>query len=272
MIRILSGWTGPGGSTTAFINLVNKLNGAGHKAVLHGIIYYPKGRCAFEPITADLDYRHRDKLIIHYPPNIASRKEFIKPDCKVSVFSCHESTVINLKNINLEVFDWVQFVSEKQKEYHNINHPNQIVIPNFMTNLVPNFKTCDEPTVGIIGSIDKNKQTHISIGRAWDEGFKKIILFGLPTDKEYYEKQILPLIDNDRVKMYGVCEDQQAMYDMVTDVYLSSEYECLPFVVGECEMTGTIFHGLKGKSYLDQKFIYSDEEIMAKWKQVLQLQ
>ena len=272
MIRILSGWTGPGGSTTAFINLVNKMNDAGHKSVLHGIIYYPQGRCAFEPITEELDYKRRDKVIVHYPPNIASRHPFIKPDCKVSVFSCHETTVIDLNNINLEVFDWVQFVSPLQQEYHNISHPNQIVIPNFMTKLLPNFKTCDEPTAGIIGSVDRNKGTHISIQRALDDGFKKILLFGLPTDKEYWEDVVKPMVDGKIVNFVGVCEDQQQMYDMITDCYLSSERECLPFVVGECEMTDTKFHGIFGRAYLNQKFIYSDEEIMTKWKYILKLE
>ena len=272
MIRILSGWTGVGGSCTAFINLVNKLNEAGHKAVLHGLITYPQGRCAFEPITEELQYKRRDKLITHYPPNIASRVNFIKPDCRVSVFSCHETTVIDLKNINLEVFDWVQFVSPLQQQYHSINHPNQIVIPNFMTKLLPNFKTCDEPTAGIIGSVDKNKQTHISIQRALDDGFKKILLFGLPTDKEYWEKVVEPMVDGKKIIMCGGCEDQQKMYDLCTDVYLSSIYECAPFVPAECEMTNTVFHGLEGKQYLNQRLIFSDEEIMEKWKMVLNLQ
>jgi hypothetical protein len=60
-----------------------------------------------------------------------------------------------------------------------------------------------DKVAGVIGSIDENKQTHISIQRALDDGCEKVYVFGQVTDVYYYENYVKKLIDNNIVVFYG---------------------------------------------------------------------
>jgi hypothetical protein len=269
VIRIITGYSGPGGSTSAFINLTNKLNEAGYKTTLYGACDYPKDKCSFE-LFRQHEIR-KDKCIFHFPPKLnPTYTQFKKPECRISILSCHETTLVDFSKFSHRSFDKVHFVSPLQQKYHKLDHPNQIVIPNFMSKLYPNKKTCGK-VAGVIGSIDKNKQTHISIKRAVEDGFKKILLYGMVTEPDYWEKQVKPMVDGDVVVLMGVEENKQKMYDSISDCYLSSIAECLPTIVGECELTGTIFHGLNDKEYMKQKFVFDEKEILNMWKEALEL-
>ena len=96
-------------------------------------------------------------------------------------------------------------------------------------------------------------------------------MFGAITDQEYFKEVVERLIDGKIVKYCGVSNDKQGMYDQLTDVYLSSIRECLPMVVGECGLTGTKLHTLPNKNYMNQKFIYNEEEIINLWRKELDL-
>jgi hypothetical protein len=271
MIKILTGFSDVGGSTNAFINLTNALNNAGYNAILMGQHPYPQNKCNFELITGKINYKNRDKVICHFPPNLKGYVKTKRADCKLCIFSCHETDMFSFKNINYEVFDKIVFASPLQKSYHNISHKSQHVIPNFLSKLLPN-KKCSESVAGIIGSIDRNKQTHISIKRALEDGFKSVLIYGAITDQSYYLESVKELIDGSVVVYKGVEQDKQKMYDSITDCYLSSINEVLPTVIGECRLTGTNFHGIEGKEYLKQEFVFSDDYILNQWRKVLELQ
>lgn len=260
MICIYSGWTNPGGSTVAFINLTNALNNAGYETVFMGSHTWPMNKCRFKLVQDYIKINKDDVFIVHFTNKIITR-----PQVKKLIFSCHEQNIFPLKNINYKIFDKIHFVSEHQKQFHNIDHPS-FVIPNILDDLKPNPKP-KQKIAGIIGSIDKNKQTHISIMRALNDGFNQIFIFGLITDYVYWQNCVFPLIKQnpDKVFYKGFIEDKQQMYDSITDVYFSSESECLPYVIGECIKTNTDIHCLSNKNYLNCVYEFDANKICKMW-------
>jgi glycosyltransferase involved in cell wall biosynthesis len=125
-----------------------------------------------------------------------------------------------------------------------------------------------EKVAGVIGSFDENKQTHISIQRAFSEGYEKVYLFGNVTDPNYYEKYVKPLM-NENVIEYGFESDKQKIYNMVDAVFLSSKSEVASLVKDECESTGTKFYGNTATDH-DVKELTNDE-IIKEWIKVLGL-
>jgi hypothetical protein len=125
-----------------------------------------------------------DNLICHYflPnwENIIPRKFQGK-----KIYSCHETEVFPVRNIPYKKYDKIHYVSNFQKEWHNIDH-SSVIVPNVVDPLFPNEEKQYTKVAGIIGSIDTNKQTHISIQRAIDDGMVTIILFGKISDYTYF--------------------------------------------------------------------------------------
>lgn len=265
MVRIISNWSNMGGSTTAFINLTNAFNRNGIDCIFYGAHQYHLNKCRAEQLTTSkLIIDKSDRLIFHFriPPR--------RPPCHKVILSCHEQDIFKISKIDLSMFDAIHFVSQHQIEYHgNLNHPS-FVIPNVLDDLKPNQKPMDK-VVGIIGSVDPNKQVHVSIERALADGFTDIRIFGAITDPNYWKNVVAPLVDGSKVKYLGVSNDKQGMYDQLTDVYFSSINECKPYVVAECQLTGTIIHTLPNKNYMNQKFIYNEEEVINMWKKELDL-
>ena len=129
----------------------------------------------------------------------------------------------------------------------------------------------DAPTpdkvAGIIGSIDENKQTHISIERAIKDGMNEIKLFGNITDHNYFNQYVKPLLSN-RIKMVGYAENKQAMYNTLSDVYLSSRSENASLVLDECKLTSTFFHG--NDNIVDGELV-TNMEVLSTWMKELNL-
>ena len=87
-------------------------------------------------------------------------------------------------------YDAIHYVSEHQRQFHRVRHPS-FIIPNLMNE--EEFVGVEsgegkEKVGGVIGSIDNNKQTHVSIKRALEDGCKAVFVFGRISEKEYYEK------------------------------------------------------------------------------------
>lgn len=264
MIKIITGFSAQGGSTVAFINLTNALNEIGIETVLFGPHDWHIGKCRSERLMSrKLQTKVNDTLIFHFWQLQA------RPPVKKVILSCHEQNVFPLQNINYKVFDKIHFVSETQRQYHKIDHP-YFIIPNILDDLKFNPKPT-EKVAGIIGSIDRNKQVHVSIQRALQDGFEKVLIFGKITDHQYWETEVLPLVDTEKVKYYGFVDDKQAMYDKITDVYFSSIMECKPMVVAECQLMGKNLHVLPDKNYMKQQFIYKKEDILELWKRELEI-
>lgn len=256
MIKILSGFTGPGGSTVAFSNLVNLFNENDMDACLYGPHEWEGVTCNFkreEPLI-----NSEDMVIYHFrmPP---------AAPCKKLILSCHETDLFPLAKIPGIKSDAIHFVSEFQKEWHGVDGT---VIPNVITKYSPSIKL--KKIAGIIGSIDKNKQVHKSIERALEDSHTDIRLYGGISDGDYFSGKVLPLLGN-KVSYRGISKDMQSVYDLLTDVYASSIRECLPTIQGECLHLGIEYHGLPGSVRGEKDFEFDNDIILQKWKKCLEL-
>jgi len=260
MIRIMTGWSNKGGSTTAFIALTNTLNAAGYDTTLYGPHTWHLDKCKSGMLDDKLKTNKDDSLIYHFL-QLPS-----KPIAKKVLLSCHEKDLYPVGKVK-PFWDEVIFINQRHREYHNEYKGVFRIIPNLKASLKKSDKTGLEKVAGVIGSFDANKQTHISIGRALSEGCETIYLFGEP-NTPYYHSHVEPLV-GDGVIVKGFMEDKQAMYDMIGCAYQSSKSEVACLVKDECETTGTIFHGNEATD--NPPNLLTNEEIIEQWVKALNI-
>lgn len=261
MIKIITGWSNRGGSTFAFINLTNKLNEYGYETILYGPHEWHLDKCKSD-LLKNFKPEKNDHLIVHFL-QLPS-----KPNCKKVIFNCHEKNIFEVGKIK-PFWDKVVFINEKQRKYHTSFKGKYECIPNIKETLLKKEKSVDTKKVaGIIGSIDENKQTHISIKRALSDGYEKIYLFGNVTDPNYYNNEVKPYL-SDKVIEYGFISDKEKMYDMVSAVYLSSKSEVASLVKDECHTTDTLFKGNFATN--NPPNLLTNSEIVSKWAKLLDL-
>jgi len=256
-IKIASGWSNRGGSTVALINLTNELNLKGYNTTFYGPHEWHLDKCKSGKLT-DLKLESDDILIVHFL-NLQER-----PNVRKVILSCHEKNLYEVGKVK-QFWDEVVFLNDKHRDYHNEYNGKFEVIPNLRQNLIKKNKTGLEKIAGIIGSFDENKQTHISIKRALDDGCEKIYLFGEP-NTDYYNQLIKPLI-NDKVILKGFLENKQEMYDMIGCVYHSSKSEVATLVKDECDLTGVIFYGNEVTN--NPTVNLTNDDIINKWINII---
>lgn len=259
MIKILTGWSNKGGSTIAFVALTNALNKAGHKSILYGPHDWHLDKCSSGK-SNQLQVYPNDILITHFLeiPN--------RPPAKKVILSCHEKDLFKVGE-KKQYWDSVVFLNKRHRDYHYQYNGKFTIIPNLKPNLTVSDKTGLEKIAGIIGSFDDNKQTHVSIERALEDGCEMVYLFGEPNG-HYYENFVLPLL-SDKVIIKGFSEDKQGMYDMIGCVYHSSKSEVACLVKDECELTGTIFNGNYATN--NPPILLNNDEIIKEWEKLLEL-
>jgi hypothetical protein len=262
-IKILTGHSDPGGSTIAHINLTNLLNENGYDCTLYGRQTWHLDKCKGQRANK-LRVEPDDIIIVHFIPLNE------RPNCKKFILSLHEKFIYPISRMNYKIVDKIHYIRESQRLWHGVDHPyfDCMYVQN---KLEANPKTCAVPTAGIIGSMDANKQIHLSIQRALDAGFKKIKLFGKIVFEDYYRQHVLPLIQRfpKIIEPPTYAEDKQAMYDQITDVFHTSKMEVCPYIQGESMMTNTNFHG---NDQTDEEYkIMSDQEILDIWVKELEL-
>jgi hypothetical protein len=260
-VKILTGFSERGGSTFALSRICNYFNKNGINTVMYGPHDFHLSLCKSDT-HSNFKFDEDDILITHF----VDLKQ--RPNVKKVVLSCHEKNIFELSKLDSH-WDEVVFLNQKQRNYHLGYNGEYSIIPNFSDVFECNKLESSKGVAGIIGSIDYNKQTHISIGRALNDGYKKIILFGGVTDLSYYETYVKPLIDGEMIIEYGFIDDRPKMYSMIECVYQSSLSEVSSLVKEECEMTNTKFYG--NKSIENDTEYMSDDEIFKKWKKVLEL-
>jgi hypothetical protein len=262
MVKIITGWSNKGGSTFAFVNLTNELNKNGIDTTLYGPHDWHLDKCKSDK-TSNLKLESDDVIIVHFLTFNS------KPNVKQVILSCHEKNLFEVGKIK-PFWDDVVFLNKKHKKYHKDYKGKSTIIPNLKETISISQKSDDSIGVaGVIGSIDENKQTHVSIKRALEDGCNKVIIFGNVTDKNYYENYVKPLIDNVKVIEYGFISDKQEMYGMIEFVYLSSKSEVASLVKDECETTGTTFKGNEDTDH--DGLSITNEEIIEKWKNLLKI-
>jgi hypothetical protein len=260
MIKILTGWSNPGGSTTAHINLCKLFNANGMPCGLWGphewhLNKVPGG------LLKDVHTSETDTLIYHF------LESPIKPKVHKLIYSCHETNIKPIRSFDYTMFDTIHFVSEGQRKWHNINC-NSVVIPNVLDDLVPNPKG-KEVIAGVIGSIDCHKQSHLSVQRALEDGYPQIVLCGALSDPYYWEERIKPLVDKHpgRIFHIGYRENKQKMYDCFHEVYHSSLRETYNLVKAECILTNTKYNGLATADTDGE--VWNNQDILNAWKKIL---
>jgi hypothetical protein len=255
MIKIATGFCGPGGSTVALSTLVNLFNNNGLDACLYGQnVGWDGIDCKYSTFDK-LNLTKEDILIYHFIP-LAERT-----NCKKQILSCHETEVFKIKDIPNLKYDAIHYVSQFQKDWQGVEGT---VIPNPIRKFTKTEKGFY--VAGIIGSIDPNKRVHESILRAQKDGFKSIKIYGNLTDPNYFYSQVLPLLSND-VTYNGVAKDMNKVYSGLSHVYHSPVLETYNLVKPECEAAGVTYVGNEGNDTKAE--IWDNERILEEWKKLI---
>ena len=261
-VKILTGFSERGGSTTALINLTNLFNENGIDCTFYGPHNWHLDKCKSDLIS-NLKLDPSDKVITH-----AVRPETRLPVDTV-ILASHEKWWFPVGKIP-QHWDKVIFLHENHREYHEDYHGEYDIIPNLKEPLVSNTKKENVDLIaGVIGTIEDRKQTHKSIERALEDGCEKVILFGKIGDENYYNDLVKDLLNDPRVEMSGYQTDKQSMYDSIGRVYHSSKGEVACLVKDECYLTNTKFYGNEETDH--EVSPLTNNEILEKWKQVLRM-
>ena len=258
MIKIISGFTEKGGSTTFFINLTNFLNENGIDCTFYGNQNYHMDKCKSGNIDKDLKYEPDDVIITHF----LQLQE--RPPVKKVILSCHEKWWFPVGKIK-QYWDVCVFLHDEHRKYHSDYRGDYVIIPNIKESLLNSDKESVKNIAGIIGTIEDRKQTHVSIQRALKDRCEKIYLFGHIGDQGYFDRFVKPLM-NPRVIHYGHTNNKQEMYDMIGKVYHSSKGEVACLVKDECYITGTEFYG--NEETMNEVSKLNNDEILTLWKNI----
>jgi hypothetical protein len=263
MIRIISGWTGYGGSTIALIEHCKLFNKKGLICTFYGneswhIARLPRRQGA---LIGSFNSSSDDYLIYHYWELPKDKR----PPCKKAILYCHEKGLFDLRQRDISGYDEVIFCSESQKAWHN--WPGKVV-PNPMSYVRGKHKPPGENIAGIIGHIIMRKKPHVAIQQALNDGRSKVLLYGTK-DNAYFEEYIRPLLC-DRVVYEGLADPSRMieMYNTVDVVYHAGEDESACLVQGECKMLGIPFIG---SEKLTDYPIVSNDEVFEKWLDILKI-
>jgi hypothetical protein len=261
-VKILTGFSERGGSTTALINLTNFFNKNGIDCTFYGPHQWHLDKCKSDLIS-NIQLDKSDKVITH-----AIRPETRLPVDTV-VLSSHEKWWFQVGKIP-QHWDKVIFLHEEHRKYHSDYNGEYDIIPNLKESLTSETKKPNvELIAGVIGTIEDRKQTHISIKRALEDGCEQILLFGKIADENYYNDFLKDLLIDPRIVLSGYQTDKQLMYDSIGRVYHSSKGEVACLVKDECYLTNTKFFGNEETEH--EVSPLTNEEILNKWKIILKL-
>lgn len=261
-IKILTGYSEKGGSTTALINLTNKFNESGINCTLYGPHSWHIGKCKSDSIqTATL--HPNDTVISHF------LKLKQRPNVRKIVLSCHEKWWFDVGSIK-QYWDDVVFLHQQHKDYHIKYKGKYCLIPNLKENLSPKPKLHLDKIAGVIGSIESRKQTHVSVQRALEDGCTDVYIIGAIGSEAYFNTHVLPILEsNSNVKLLPYQTDKQSMYDALGRVYHSSNGEVACLVKDECYLTNTKFFG--NEETENEISTLSNEEVINLWKVALDI-
>ena len=257
-VKILSGWSNPGGSTEHHINLTNLLNDNGYDCTFYGPHEWHLDKCKSGKIQ-ECVIDPSDTIISHYLK--------IPSEFKVAkhILSCHETNMFPLKQMDLTGYDIIHYVSDWQRKWHDVDY-NYSIIPAIIEKI--SWTDPNNNVAGVVGSMDTHKQTHLSIDRALADGYEKVKVFGNVTDPGYFEREVKPYVDSGKAELMGFVSKEE-MYNQISKVYSSSMRECLPLIQGECLYAGIPFAGLDCNMRSDSDYEFDNQEILNRWKLIL---
>jgi len=255
-VKILSGWSNPGGSTIHHIHLTNLLNDYGIDCTFYGPHNWHLDKCK-GGLQQNYQSEEDDIVISHF---IRIGK---KPKCRKHILSCHETNLFPLSEIDGSVYDTIQYVSDSQKKWHSVDYPS-VIIPPIVEKV--SWEDPENNVAAVIGSIDSHKRPHLSIERAIEEGYEKVLLFGERTEISYFNEHVSRWITSRRAMLMPHEDNKQVMYGRVSKVYHSSLRETYGLVEAECTLAGIPFDGPRNNQVILEK-----EDILDKWKKVLEI-
>lgn len=261
MIKILTGYSEKGGSTTALINLTNKFNEANIDCTLYGPHNWHLNQCKSNYLQNAI--LNEDDIVISHFLKLKKR-----PNVKKIVLTCHEKWWFDVGGIK-EYWDEVIFLHKQHRDYHFKYKGKYSLIPNLKENLVPKDKSKLDKIAGVIGSIENRKQTHLSVDRALADGCEKVYIIGHVGDHNYFDAYIKDRLKNEKVSLVPYQTDKQNMYDRLGRVYHTSNGEVACLVKDECYLTNTKFFG--NEETENEVSTLLNEDIMNLWKNVLGL-
>lgn len=260
-VKIVSGWSEKGGSTTAFINLTNFLNENNIDCTFYGPHQWHLDKCKSD-LTQNLNLSKQDRLICHF------LKLDIRPDAKKVVLSCHENWWFEVADIK-QYWDEAVFLHKQHKDYHWRYNGKYSIIPNLKENLKSKEKPELDLVAGVIGTIESRKQTHLSIQRALDENCEKILVYGHIGEMDYYVNYVKKYFDLPNIIHMNFSTNKQQMYDSIGRVYHSSKGEVACLVKDEAYITNTKFFGNEQTQNEVSKL--TNHEILKLWKKILEI-
>ena len=263
-VKIVSGFSSTGGSTLYFIALTNLLNSHGIDCTFYGPHEWHLNKCKSGYIGEPP--RPRTPLAI-YPTDIVI-SHFIDlklgpVKAKKHILSCHETNMFELKTKDLDQYDLIQYVSSAQEEWQGVNHPS-VIVPPIVDKI--EWGPANTRTAGVIGSIDSHKRTHLSISRALQDGYDRVLLYGNIGEDKYFKTKIAPLAGTGRIVFMGAVDNKKEMYSSLDAVYHDSKRETFGLVEAECAISGIPFKGPKNNPE-----IISEEEFLHRWKHLLEV-
>ena len=262
-IKIVTGWSAEGGSTFSLMELCDLFNEKGHECYMYGPHEWHLDKCkGAQPLPA-LSLERDDIIIGHFLP-LPER-----PPVKKIVLSCHEKEVFKLKEQPIKGYDDIRLVSDDQKAWQGVKGT---VIPNLIRG-VNDSGNHPDGVAGVIGTLCPLKQTHVSVERALDDGYKKVLIYGNVLNRNYFNKEIQPLLDkHSNVHYMGMELDKQKLYNSISCVYQSNS-SALPEAFGrvraECIRAGIPYHG--NDSATIEFELWDEDRVYEAWKELLEL-
>jgi hypothetical protein len=289
MIKIVSGFTIPAGSTVALVNLCNQFNRRGYSCTLFGPDKWHLDKCR----SADISefYPEKGDLIIIHNIMLFSIAELYKIGDKIEqiqkrtwlsplndiilksiprsrkhaginlILTCQANDRFPLKGLKYALFDKIHYADFSQVRYHKIAH-DHFICPNFSNPLIPS-KGKPDKVAGVIGSIRKENKIDRSIVKALEDGMDTVIVYGYLLDPVYYYRTVEPLTKAypGRIRFAGFMDNKQKIYDSISDVY-SAVGKPWSLIQKECRLTNTRYHGPDH----DAGESMTDDQIFALWK------
>ena len=122
MIKIVTGYSEKGGSTSAFIDLANELNQRGYETTLYGPHNFHIGKCKSDMLD-NIIINEDDILICHFLqlPN--------RPPAKKVILMCHEKWWFMVGDVK-QYWDTAVFLHDNHREYHSKYQGLAEIIPN----------------------------------------------------------------------------------------------------------------------------------------------
>ena len=256
-IKIISGHSGPGGSTQIWINLTNLFNENGYDCTFYGPQKFHLNKCKADNLN-NVTFDPDDIILTH----VLHFKN--RPEVKKCIYVCHEKWWGVIKD-DMKYWDIAVFNHQNHKDYHKDYTGPYVLIPNPKSKLEYKEKPDKDLIAGVIGTVEDRKQTHISIKQALQDGCTKVYVCGACNrETPYYQEYMRQFERDERVVLIDYVHDKQAMYDSIGRVYHISKGEVACLVKDECYQTGTIFFGNEETSH--EVSPLNNDEILKLWE------